>query len=56
MDFLPDYVNTGLVVLGGVVAALVVIAPVTPTKWDDKVLAALQKLLAAVKVIRAPKA
>lgn len=55
MDIIAEYLPTALTILGGIVAGLVIIAPVTPTKWDDKVLAALQKLITAVKVIRAPK-
>jgi hypothetical protein len=53
MDKLMEYVPLVLTYVGGVVAALVIIAPVTPTKWDDKVLAALQKFLAAVKLLKA---
>jgi hypothetical protein len=49
------YLPLALTYLGGLVAALMVIAPITPATWDDKLLAALQKLLAAVKIVRAPK-
>ena len=55
LDALPDYVSTGLAYLGAVVVGLAALAPLTPTKWDDKVLAVLQKVLAAVKLLKAPK-
>lgn len=45
-----EYLPLVLTYLGGLVAALAVIAPVTPTTWDDKALAFLQRALAAVKL------
>ncbi len=56
MEKALEYLPLALTYLGGAVAALMVIAPVTPAKWDDKLLAGLQKLLAAVKLFRAKPA
>lgn len=53
MDKIAEYLPLVLTYLGGVVAALVIIAPVTPTKWDDKALEFLTKALAAVKLLKA---
>lgn len=55
MDKIVEHLPLVLTYLGGVVAALMIIAPVTPTKWDDKVLAVLQKALAAVKLFKGNK-
>lgn len=55
MDMLMEYAPLALAILGGAVAALMVIAPVTPTTWDDKALAMLQRLLSAVKLFKAPQ-
>ncbi len=55
MDNILEYIPLVLTYLGGVVAALAIIAPVTPVTWDDKLLAALQKVLTAVKLFRAPR-
>jgi hypothetical protein len=52
MDKIMEYAPTALACLGGLVTILMAVTPLTPTKWDDKVLAMLQRVLAAVKLVK----
>ena len=36
--------------MGGLIALLTIIAPITPAKWDDKVLLVLKGIWSSVKV------
>ena len=42
-----------LTIIGGLITILTIIAPLTPAKWDDKVLLALKGIWSAVKVNKA---
>lgn len=39
-----------LTIIGGLITLLTIIAPLTPAKWDDKILLALKGIWGAVKV------